>query len=329
MAVVAAVAVALVALGACGSTMVTSKSTSSASTTKSAGSASKRTTASKPASTPTTTVPSTPPASSSRPSVWDRPNLAHAQTITITASNHNLKLSQSQNFILRCPKGPVTLPSKLVVWGGHNVELQNCNLHVTDPDWVGYLQDQTGTLWIHNVHFGGAHLTGGLQLQEPGATVVMRDVLFDKVYGSLHTNHAELIQTWCGPKRLLIDGLTGTTTYQGLFLLPNQWCSTRLSQFDLRHVDINDRDGAVALWIGDVNGGTSALPLSVSDVYVTPPVNRSWRGWWLEPQPPHQEWSSALAGSPPGGAYVKPTPSGATGVDEVSAPAALASELTQ
>jgi hypothetical protein len=221
------------------------------------------------------------------------------------------------------------LPSKLVVWGGHDVALENCNLHVNDQDWVGYLQHQTGTLWIHDVHFGGAHLTGGIQLQEPGATVVMRDVLFDKVYGSLHTNHAELIQTWCGPKRLLIDGLSGSTTYQGLFLLPNQWCSTRLSQFDLRHINIDDSGGAVALWLGDVKGGNSALPLTVSDVYVTPPIKRHWRGWWLEPQPPAQTWSRALAGEPPGGSYVKPTPSGASGVDEASAPTALATELSR
>jgi hypothetical protein len=318
MAMVAATALAVIGLCACGSTMVTSKTTSTTSTTRSTGGA--RTT------TTTTTPTRTTTASASRPSMWDRPTLVHPQTITITPSNHNLKLSQSQDFILRCPKGRVMLPSKLVVWGGHDVELENCNLHVTDQDWVGYLQHQTGTLWIHNVHFGGAHLTGGIQLQEPGATVVMRDVLFDKVYGSLHTNHAELIQTWCGPKRLLIDGLTGSTTYQGLFLLPNQWCSTRLSQFDLRHIDINDSQGAVALWLGDVKGGTSALRLTVHDVYVTPPIKRHWRGWWLEPQPPAQTWNSALAGAPPGGSYVKPTSSGATGVDEISVPAAVAGE---
>ncbi len=318
MATVVAVALALIGLCACGSTMVTSKTTS---TTRNGAGAPKTTTRS---ATQTMVASNTTP-SASRPSVWDRPTLVHPQTITITPANHNLKLSQSQDFILRCPNGPVMLPSKLVVWGGRNVELEDCNLHVHN-DWVGYLQHQTGTLWIHNVHFGGAHLTGGIQLQEPGANVVMRDVLFDKVYGSLHTNHAELIQTWCGPKRLLIDGLTGSTTYQGLFLLPNQWCSTRLSQFDLRHVNIDDSGGAVALWLGDVKGGNAALPLSVSDVYVNPPIKRHWRGWWLEPQPPAQTWSRALAGAPPGGSYVKATPRGASGIDEVSAPTALATE---
>jgi hypothetical protein len=320
----AAVALAIVGVSACGSTMVTSKSTTTATSAKTGTG----TTTAK--ATPTTGVTSTKKAGAPpiRPSTWDRPKLAHPQTITITASNHNLKLAQNQDFILRCPSGRVMLPSKLTIWGGHNVVLENCNLHV-GQDWVGYLQNQTGTLWIHDVHLGGAHLTGGLQLQEPGATVVMRDVLFDRVYGSLHTNHAELIQTWCGPKRLLVDGLTGSTTYQGLFLLPNQWCKARLTQFDLRHVDIDDTKGAVALWIGDVNGGTPSLRLNVSDVYIKPPVERRWRGWWLQPQPPSATWSRALAGAPPGGHYVKPTSAGATGVDEVGAPTALSTELSQ
>jgi hypothetical protein len=258
--------------------------------------------------------------------MWDRPALDHPTTITISSTNHELKLSQSQDYILRCPTRSVVMSSKLRVWGGHNVELENCHLHVTSPDWAAYLQNQTGRLWVHDVHFGGTHLTGGIQLQEPGATVVMRDVLFDRVYGSFKTNHAELVQTWCGPTRLLIDGLTGSTSYQGLFLLPNQACSTPLSVFDLRHVDIDASGGAFALWLGDVTGGLSALRLNVRDVYVQPNPARRWRGWWLWPKPPDQTWNRATAGAPPGGSYVQPTSSGAHGVDEASVPSALAGE---
>ena len=102
--------------------------------------------------------------------------------------------------------------------GGQNVVFQDCDENGTSPtgDWAGYLEDQTGTLWIHDVHFG-VHLTGGVQMQEPAATVVMRDVLFDTVYGSYTTNHAECIQTWSGPSRFLIHGLVCPTTYQGRF----------------------------------------------------------------------------------------------------------------
>jgi hypothetical protein len=260
------------------------------------------------------------------PSAWDRPAMQNPLSVRITNAHRDLQLLPGQDYILHCPRGQLVLQSRLVVSGGRNVELEDCNVRVTSHDWAAYLEHQTGTLWVHDVHFGGDHLTGGIQMQEPGATVVMRDVVFDRVYGSYHTNHAELLQTWCGPKRLLIDGLSGSTTYQGLFMLPNQWCSTPLSDFDLRHIDINDSGGAYALWLGDVNRG-SALQLHVRDVYVSPPRTRSWRGWWLWPQPPAGTWAKVLAGAPPSGTYVEPTSSGARGVDESVAPTPLQTEL--
>ncbi len=269
------------------------------------------------------------------PSAWDRPALTNPTTVQITASNHAIVLDESQDYILQCPAGPLLLSSTLNVWGGRNVVFENCDVDLANPDWAARFSDQSGTLWIHDVHFGGSGLTGGMQLQEPGATVVMRDVLFDKVYGSQSTNHAELIQTWAGPDRLLIDGLTGSTTYQGLFLLPNQYYDGPPPMvFDLRHIDIDDSQGAYALWLDDVTGSppsdatAAILTWNVEDVYVVPNPARTWPGWWLWPQPSTGDptWDSALAGAPPGGSYVHAAPNGATGVDEATEPAALVGE---
>jgi hypothetical protein len=214
------------------------------------------------------------PSGSNQPagaSAWDEPALANPTVITLSASNRSLTLKQSQDYILECPSGRFDVPGKITIWGGHNVVFQNCDEDVTNPagDWAAYLEDQTGTLWIHDVHFGGVHLTGGVQMQEPAATVVMRDVLFDTVYGSYTTNHAECVQTWSGPARLLIDGLECSTTYQGLFLLPNQSDSTTLeTTWDLRNVQI-DGEGAYDLWLGDVQPSQlGVLPVfNVSNVY--------------------------------------------------------------
>jgi hypothetical protein len=137
------------------------------------------------------------------------------------------------------------------------------------------------------------------------------------------------VQTWAGPLRLLVDGLTCPTTYQGLFLLPNQWDSGRAPTiFDLRHVDIDASHGAYALWLGDVKGGLSRLRLNLQDVYVRPSRARSWRGWWLWPKPPARTWGRVAAGSPSGGHYVHATRDGATGVDEGSSPPVVAYELS-
>jgi hypothetical protein len=215
------------------------------------------------------------------------------------------------------------------------VVLENCDITLSGADWAAGFNDQTGTVWIQGVHFGGSQLTGGIQFGEPGVTVVLRDVLFDTVHGSQSTNHAELIQTWAGPARLLIDGLTGSTTYQGLFLLPNQaYSGPPPAVVDLRNIDIDDSKGAYALWLGDVTGSPpgdasgAILTWNVQDVYVLPNPTRTWPGWWLYPQPATGDptWARAMAGVPPGGAYVQPTASGASGVDEGSSPPALLGE---
>ncbi|MBV9604670.1 MAG: hypothetical protein JO027_06175 [Solirubrobacterales bacterium] len=226
---------------------------------------------------PRANPPAAPPATALEPSqpagvsAWAPPALTNPTIVTLSDSNRSVKLNQSQDYIVRCPPGQFDVSGRINIWGGHNVVFENCNEYVTNPtgDWAGYLQNQTGTLWIHDVHFGGAHLTGGVQFQEPGATVVMRDVLFDTVYGSYQTNHAECAQTWSGPARFLIDGLQCSTTYQGLFLLPNQWDSTTLeTTWDFRNVQING-DGAFDLWLGDVQpSNLGSLPaFNLQNVY--------------------------------------------------------------
>ena len=279
------------------------------------------------ATTTTTTAPS---------SAWGEPALVNPITINVTPAT-NLALPQNQDYILQCPTGTMVLTDTFKVWGGHNVVLQNCNFELSISGWAGKFENQSGTLWIHDVHFGGVDLTGGLQLQEPGATVVMRDVLFDTVYGSYSTNHAELIQTWSGPARLLIDGLSGATTYQGLFLLPNQFnysTGPAPTVFDLRNINIDDTQGAYALWLGYVHGAPSLnqaagiATFNVAHVFVNPNPARTWTGWWLWPKPSSGDptWNGVSAGVPASGSYVTATPNGATGVDEGVSPTPLTGE---
>ncbi len=266
-------------------------------------------------------------AAATRSSAWIRPALVDPTVVTINDAERNLKLDQAKDYILECRPGAVELSWPLVVWGGHNVVLEDCHLDLRVANWAAQFKDQTGTLWVHDVRFGGSRLTGGVQLEEPGATVVMRDVLFDRVHGSYTTNHAECLQSWAGPARLLIDGLQCPTTYQGLFLLPNQWSSAPAPKiFDLRHIAIDDRRGGVALWLGDVKGGLRRMRLNLDQVYVAPNPTKTWRGWWLEPQPPRATWHQVIAGTPPDGPYVRPTLSGATGIDEDVSPFVLAGE---
>jgi hypothetical protein len=257
----------------------------------------------------------------------------HPTTVVLSASNRDLKLDPRRDYILACPTGVDAMSAGPSIWGGHNVVLDGCDLHVTRAGGGMTLKNQTGTIWVHDLHISGPSLLEGIDLQEPDATVVLRDVLIDTVHGSHDTNHADLIQTWAGPRRLLIDGFTGTTDYQGFFLLPNQWDSGPAPKvFDLRNVYIDDTHGAYALWIGDVHG---SIPVwHVQNVYVAPNPARTWRGWWLwgfhgqdSNTPGRGTWASVIGSAPPVGAFVHARSGGATGADEGVSPTGLAGEL--
>jgi hypothetical protein len=208
-------------------------------------------------------------------------------------------LNLHRDYVLKLPRGrPLIAPQGLSIWGGHNVVLVGGTIFVPDRSGAAQLQAQTGTIHIEGVRFSGPKLMEGIDLNEPrGATVELENLYIDTVHGSYTTNHADLIQSWAGPRRLLVDGLMGSTQYQGFFLLPNQLDKGPAPQlFDLRNVYINDRQGAYALWLQT----KPRVPLHTAGVFVTPNPARTWRGWWLWPKPGDATWSQVgAAGASP------------------------------
>jgi hypothetical protein len=285
-----------------------------------------------PTTTSSTSIPA--PSVGAATSAWDEPTLVDPTTIVLTAANGTLlTLDDATDYIIDVPAGVDSIPGGAVIVGGHNVVINGGDIN--DPDYgpVGdsrralYLKDQTGTVWIHDVHLSGPDLDEGIDLYEPNATVVLRNILEDEVYGSATTWHADLIQTWGGPKRLLVDGFVGSTSYQGFFLLPNQdYSGLAPTQFDLRNVYINDTQGAYALW----RAAGDPFPLNVSNVYVTPNPQHTWVGWWQWPQPNTGDtsWANAIDGQPlvP---FVTATSYGATGISDTETPAPLSTEGTE
>jgi hypothetical protein len=267
-------------------------------------------------------------------SAWDRPALKNPATIVVDARHNNLVLDRARDYIIKLTPGVDSMRSALTIWGGRNIVIDGGKLRITGRSGGMALKNQTGVVWVHDLHISGrSNLLEGIDLQEPDAhaTVVLRDLLIDEVHGSYRTNHADLLQTWAGPSRLLIDGFTGTTGYQGFFLTPNQWDSGRAPRvLDLRNVDIVDK-GGYALWLGDVHGSISTR--NVQSVYVIPNPVKQWRGWWLwglkgqdSNTPGAGTWGDVMAGRPPRGHYVHATRGGASGIDEYVSPIALPGE---
>jgi len=240
------------------------------------------------------------------------PQLDDPVEIVIDASNADLELDPETDYVLRMPEEPLEVENGLRIAGGRNVVLIGGEIH--HPRWYSsdpkgnrglYLVNQTGIVHIEGLLLSGA-LSEGINLSEERADAVqLQNVRVESVRGSRDSNHADVVQTWAGPRRLLVDGLTGATTYQGLFLLPTQHADVgdRI-EVELHRVDIKGEPGSGYLyWIEDEPN----IRVTASEVWASPrdPGMRRDEFLWWEGETGSDPWQSVRVGSPPTGSFVR------------------------
>ena len=237
----------------------------------------------KPTPTPTTTTP--PPSSSGSRLTWAPPALKNPIVMAYPEGSKSLKLDSARDYVLKLPTGRALRNNYgLTITGGHNVVIIGGAVNVgTGVPGLGivarrgaYFKDQTGTLFLEGVRFqspSSAYLMEGIDLsQSKGATVIIQNVVVEHLVGSQSTNHADGLQTWAGPNRLLIDRLSIDTGYQGMFLLPNQnFSGPRPTQWDFRHVYLHGQTTAKYLMWKQ----SASFPWRVSNVYLLHDGGRS------------------------------------------------------
>lgn len=232
------------------------------------------------------------------PAAWPAPVLNRPQVINLQDGKTQLRLDPHRDYLLRLPRNrELQAPGGVSITGGHDVVLSGGSVNVPDKSGALVLQQQTGVMHVQDVRFSGPHLMEGIDLDEPTAVVQLENVDVGTVHGSFTTNHADLIQTWAGPRKLLIDGFTGSTDYQGFFLLPNQHYNGPAPQlFDLRNIYIDARRGGYALWRSTQPG----FPLRLTNVYVSPNPAKPNRDLWLWPKPStgDRSWRDVKVGVP-------------------------------
>lgn len=229
-----------------------------------------------PTPTPTPTTP-TPPSTGGK-LTWAPPALVNPISMTYPEGAVPLKLDSSRDYILKLPSGrALNNTYGLTINGGHNVVIVGGAVNVGGgvPSLGivarrgAYFKDQTGTLFLEGVRFhspSSAYLMEGIDLsQSKGATVIIQNVVVEHLVGSQSTNHADGLQTWAGPNRLLIDRLSIDTGYQGMFLLPNQHLSGSAPvQWDFRHVYLHGQSSAKYLmW-----KPSAAFNWKISNIYL-------------------------------------------------------------
>jgi hypothetical protein len=226
--------------------------------------------------------------------------VAAPKTIKLRPGKTDLRLDPRQDYVLQLPRTrPLVAAGGLRIFGGRDVTMVGGTVHVPDAAAAALLHDQTGTIRIEGVRFTGRRLREGIDLwQTRGAVVQLVNISVATVHGSYATNHADLLQTWAGPRRLVVNGFEGSTEYQGFFLLPNQLYDGPAPElFDLRNVFIRAPRGAYVLW----RSSHASYPLRVHDVWVQPNRRRGGPNTWLWPRPStgNTSWHGVHVGTPP------------------------------
>lgn len=257
-------------------------SSSASSSPKGSASPTRTTTPSATGSPSVTTSPVVPvaPVSAGGRLSWAPPALSSPTVISLTDGTGTLKLAAGQDYLVRLPTDrPVVMPQGLTISGGHNVVVIGGTIDVAGGYKASggttrrgmYLVGQSGTVFVEGVRFESSTsgtLTEGIDLdQRLGAVVILQNIHLDRLVGTYSTNHADGVQTWAGPRELLIDGLWIDTEYQGMFLLPNQHFTGPMPElFDFRNVSITGGSSAgYMIWKDN-----QVFPWHLFNVFVSP-----------------------------------------------------------
>ncbi|HCE43137.1 MAG TPA: hypothetical protein DET40_06295 [Lentisphaeria bacterium] len=252
-----------------------------------------------------------------QPLSWAPPSMEKPATVEVSNENRDLKLDKEKDYIIKMPATPLSADGGLSIYGGRNVVLVGGEIRHDAPLKEGqsaltrrgiYIKGSTGTVHIEGLWITGENLAEGFNIDLRDNNILqIQNVRVDTVHGSREGHHADVIQTWAGPSELRIDRLTGSTTYQGFFLLPNQHFKGPAPKlFDLRRINL--KDGGYLLWQG------SEFPLRTEDVWADPVPGRSWPDLVLWPKG-SSVWKDVKQGAPPAGDFV---PAGVAGIKYVS-----------
>jgi hypothetical protein len=194
---------------------------------------------------------------------WAPPRLKDPVSVEAGPDQTTLNLDPRRDYVVRVSKDGRRRDKGLIVNGGHNVVMIGGEIRI---GWQGkhanhhlrrglLLKNQTGTIHVEGLRISGTDLGEGIDLdQRRGATVQLVNLEIGTVTArdtrNFSDTHPDLVQSWAGPKRLRIDGLRGSTAYQGLFLLPRQFDGKLdIEEISLRNVSITGtRTSRYLLW---------------------------------------------------------------------------------
>lgn len=299
--------------------------------------------------TTTTTVPATTtttvPASTSSRLSWAPPSTAGYTPFTISAPG-TYNLYSNVDYVISAPStinGAVHLRGgRNVVWiGGHitipyqgagpvdpgarrGLVISDIDAGGGDPVKYGYSVDRI--VHVEGLLIDGPDLAEGINTNAPKATLQLQNIRVQDVHfrnaddrdgtSGWAKNHPDVLQIWGSQKELRVDGLTGSSAYQGIYLQEDSadraLGAIRLRRVNIRAYQSTGDDGVtyaghrMLTWVGSSMG---MLYLDPGTVRVTQHTNSGWNAAQPNPSPQTGFWrarywngSQYVTETPPGGA---------------------------
>lgn len=245
---------------------------------------------------------------------WHPPALTSPTVISITQANRDLNLRTDRDYVLKMPAVAITGMNGLRVNGGRNVVLIGGAISVSDVPWGTsgddrrglVLKNQTGTVHIEGLQISGKDLAEGIQIAAPAAVVQLQNIRITRVSAGSDTSfHSDVLQVWGGVRALRVDGLTGSTEFQGIFL-KSDVAGAPIGSVDLRRINIIG-GGWAAGYLFYANSAVGSV--TTSNVFGVPGENKEWQ-YSVFPHLPLTVWKGVVDGSPYSGDFV---PAGSVG----------------
>lgn len=217
-----------------------------------------------------------PEASDEQALTWAPPDTDGFTAVTVEAPG-TIRLEDDRDYVIEAPdviEGAVTLRGgRNIVWIGGHIRIPHQGPYADTASRRALVIDDGQQpvdgriVHIEGLLIDGEDLSEGINTNSPSAIVQIQNcrvgpVAFREVsdregsesYPS--ANHPDIIQTWGSVKELRVDGLTGLSAYQGIFLKADQnqpHGPTYLRRVDLQgveHIGVNEESfyGQRLLW---------------------------------------------------------------------------------
>jgi hypothetical protein len=200
--------------------------------------------------------------------------LVNPQTIQLGTGETQTQLDRTRDYIIKLPAGEKR--GYTLIDGGRNVLIDGGSIAIsgTGSDLQRraiYIKNATGTVRVEDVSIRGSTSTAAFDavaIAAPLAVVELVNLNVSNLHGRMSGYHGDIVQPFGGVKKLIVNGLTGQTAYQGFYLAET---GGKIGGVDLRNVRLsylpNPYDAStVMIWFD----GCSTYPVTMQNVSIQP-----------------------------------------------------------